>query len=155
MYKRIIFVCTGNTCRSPMAEEMLKKLLAEEGLDYEVISRGLNVFFPSKANEKAIEVVKSYDIDLSSHEARPISLQDIEKTALLLTMTKAHKVYLLKMFPHLSSDVHVLKEFVGDVGDVGDPFSGNLDIYESCASELMDLMERLVIKLGKEFNIEE
>lgn len=110
--KNILFVCTGNTCRSSMAEAMFKVMLKDAGLDIEVASAGTSVFFQGGASAQAVEVMGERGIDLSGHSSRQIVNEDIKKADLILTMTQVHKQTVQEMVPEFSGKVFTLKEYV-------------------------------------------
>lgn len=134
---RIAFVCTGNTCRSPMAEVMAKEFFNQLNLNIEVFSRGVQVYFPSGANENAVKAMESRGLDLSMHLARPISVKDLEKLDLVLTMAESHKKVLNSLCSDSGIDVFTLKEFVeADGCDIVDPFGQDVEFYNNCADEI-------------------
>ncbi|MGI6123068.1 MAG: low molecular weight protein arginine phosphatase [Acetivibrionales bacterium] len=152
MKKRIIFVCTGNTCRSPMAEALFMDIIKEKGIQeaFEVSSAGVYAFDNDPASYQAIEVMKKeYDIDIKPHRAKVLDGSDIEKADLILTMTKRHKNMIVDIYPEASTKVYVLKEFVGAEGDADiiDPFGLDYEAYKTCANEieqlLIEVLERI------------
>ena len=86
---KIMFVCTGNTCRSPMAEAAAKAIFPKEG--YEIISRGISVFESTPASENAQKAVAEGGLDLSQHMSKQISEEDIKTSDVIFTMTNPHK----------------------------------------------------------------
>lgn len=138
---KIMFVCTGNTCRSPMAEGLMKKNLNEDKR-IEVVSRGLMVLASEPANEMAIEIMRDMDIDISKHRSKPFDEDEIDETTLILTMTERHKAVLKGH--NLKGRLYSIKEFVGSSGDVNDPYGGSLETYKLCFDEL----EQLINKIG-------
>ncbi len=136
---RIVFVCTGNTCRSPMAEALLRQKYPH----HEVISAGLSVLFPSPAAENACRVMEDYGLDLSSHRSRQLTASMVTDADLVLTMTRGHKAILHTLFPSQKEKIHSLCEYAGQSGDVEDPFGGDLDVYRECAGKILELCEVL------------
>lgn len=137
----ILFVCTGNTCRSPMAACMARALLAENNKDWvQVDSRGLAAAEGEPASENAQIVMERMGLDLSAHRARQLTGEDLAKADLIVTMTEAHKRALLAV---RSQGVVTLKELAGEQGDIVDPFGGSLDRYMDCAEEIYRCLQPL------------
>src|SRR5690554_6769311 len=108
----ILFVCTGNTCRSSMAEGILKKYLKENSIEnIYVSSAGISAFQGQKANEKAENVLRKKGIDISSHKSRQLTEEILKDSDLILTMTNAHKNIILQAIPNISNKVYTLKEY--------------------------------------------
>lgn len=145
-YQKVIFVCTGNTCRSPMAEVLFKNLLSDSSI--QVLSRGLVVLFPEPSNPKAETVLKSHGLILENHTATQLIAEDIDDNTLVLAMTQAQKNNIIEDFGH-PENVFTLKDFAGEEGDVTDPYGGDLIDYESCFSQLARLVKKTVIKINE------
>lgn len=139
-FTKVVFICTGNTCRSPMAEGFLKYLAQDKGI--QVSSRGLMVFGETPANDSAIYVMKEQGIDITNHLSKAFDKDELEDNTLVLTMTHRHKTVLTQH--GIQGDVYSIKEFVGAQGDVNDPYGGDLSIYRSCANELKELTEQII-----------
>lgn len=141
----ILFVCTGNTCRSPMAAAIMEKIAVENDLDVLIESAGLFANVGGTASEEAIEALDKMGIDLTFHQTKPITEELIEKSDIILAMTQAHKE-LLK--PMAGDKVYTLKEYAGESGDVSDPYGGDLEEYEETAKEIYDALVDVAEKIA-------
>jgi protein-tyrosine phosphatase len=146
-YNKLIFVCTGNTCRSPMAEAIYKNLDKES--DINVISRGLVVLFGEPINPKAEVVLRKHDLEINNHISKGLKESEIDENTLILTMTEAHKKRIMESFPD-AKNVYTIKEYAGESGDVLDPYGGSLVEYEECYIELARLVKKTVYKLSED-----
>jgi protein-tyrosine phosphatase len=146
-YQKLIFVCTGNTCRSPMAEAIYRNM--ERISEMKVISRGLVVLFGEPINPKAEIVLNKNGLELPNYVSKGLKASDIEENTLILTMTASQKKKVLEDYPD-AKFVYTIKEFAGEIGDVVDPYGGSLLDYEECYAELARLVKKTVYKLNEE-----
>ncbi len=146
-YQKLIFVCTGNTCRSPMAEALYKNL--ERVNTMKVMSRGLVVLFGEPINPKAEVVLGKHELELVNHISKGLKASDIEENTLILTMTSSQKKKIQEEYPE-AHEVYTIKEYAGEIGDVIDPYGGSLIDYEECYIELARLVKKAVYKLNEE-----
>lgn len=152
MKRKITFVCTGNTCRSPMAEALFNQMLEEreELRDcFEASSAGIYAFEGDPASQEAREVMeKEFGISLKSHRARVLDVEDIRSSWLILTMTQHHKEMILDIYPEGADKVFTLKEYThGELSDIIDPFGFGDEVYKNCSYDIeaciLDLFEKL------------
>ena len=146
-YDRVIFVCTENTCRSPMAEVIFRSL--ETSGCTKACSRGLVVLFSEPSNPKAEMVLENHNLMLKDHVSKQLVQSDIDEHTLVLTMTEAQKIQVLENFT-VEDNLYTIKEYVGEFGDVYDPYGKTLVEYEECYIELARLVKKTVYKLNDE-----
>jgi protein-tyrosine-phosphatase len=160
---KVLLVCTGNTCRSPMAEGILKKLLREKGINgIEVGSAGISALDGYPVTVFALEATRVWDIDLDEHFSRRLTLNMLEQADLILVMSPEHlkhiqrtdkrfleKSYLLKAFPQKSNNADLA---------IKDPVGGSLEEYNQCFLELEEELRRIlpeIIRLYEKKNEKE
>lgn len=143
--QRILFVCTGNTCRSPMAEAILKSKKID-GVD--VKSAGIYAATGSEASAHAKKVLEDNHIE-HQHSSKLLDRESVQWADLILTMTGSHKHAILQQYPETSSKVFSLKEFTGEHYDVDvvDPYGGSLDIYRETYQELDVFITKAIEKI--------
>jgi len=140
--KHILFVCTGNICRSPFAEGLLKRLAQKNGLDDLVAdSAGLLALPGNSATGLAQKVAAEYDVDLSRHIAKSAKEDIVNRSDLILVMENSHVKNLLDAFPEAEDKVFLIRRFARfgskDRG-IADPYGLNYDAYRFCFLDIQD-----------------
>lgn len=150
--RRILLVCTGNTCRSPMAEALLRHKLSSRGLEeIEPLSAGTGAWEGAPASEGAYLVSLEHGLDLSSHRARLLTREMVAEADLVLTMARHHLARVEEL--GAAGKAWLLGEFAGrtrDSAELRDPFGGELEGYRETFQELDTMLEAIVTRLQRE-----
>jgi protein-tyrosine phosphatase len=150
----IVFVCTGNTCRSPLAEVLCKKRLAERlgcaveelaGRGFLVLSAGLAAMMGGLAAPEAVEVACGYGADLSGHRSQPLTPELASRADYLVAMTRGHLQALADQFPRPSAWPRLLSP-QGE--DLPDPIGCDQQVYQECGRQIWSHLEGLVGELA-------
>ncbi len=155
----VLLVCTGNTCRSPMAEtlmqaKLLKRIKELNGLspsasshDFFVPIVALSAGIASgggPASPQAIEAMSEYGLDLTNHQSCAVTEKEIESADVILAMTRSHRQAIISRWPGVADKTHLLS---GNGEDVSDPFGGPVQLYRECAEKIDDYLDRWIERL--------
>jgi protein-tyrosine phosphatase len=150
----LLFVCTGNTCRSPMAEALARKLLADRlrvkeedlsGRGFRVVSAGTAAGHGGAATEEAEQAVRKYGADLSRHESRPVTVAMVEEADRVYVMTPRHKGVLVEWMPEHDGKIQLLDP---KGRPIDDPIGGSAEVYRDCARHIHDSLQERLKEIG-------
>ncbi|MCA9173670.1 MAG: threonylcarbamoyl-AMP synthase [Planctomycetales bacterium] len=138
----VVLVCTGNTCRSPMAAGLMREQLAQrltcqpselEQRGVMVMSAGIAAMNGARASIEAVTTMSKLNIDISDHESQPLTERVVRFADLILTMTRGHRDAICAQWPEAAERVHLLCH---DGRDVSDPIGGPESVYQQCATQI-------------------
>jgi protein-tyrosine-phosphatase len=134
--RSILFICSANICRSPMAEGLLRAIMQEDPEGWQIESAGIWSLKDYPAAENTLKVLNERGVDLSSHRSRQVTKELMEAFNLILTMERNHKEALVAAFPEHAAKIYMLSEMVGKQHDIADPIGLSLAVFESTAQEM-------------------
>jgi protein-tyrosine phosphatase len=144
--KNVLFVCTGNTCRSPLAEALFRDLTKDRG-DFTVGSAGTGAFSGQPASRHSVALARERGLDLSQHRSRAVTLDLVEAATHIFALSRGHLRDLLEDFPHAEDKIYLVTEFTSEDRlrgrDIADPFGGSLEDYR----EMMEHLDKCLPSL--------
>jgi len=144
----ILFVCTGNTCRSPMAEGYFKYLCHKNKVKrIDIKSAGIGAIDGYPASDSALMVLRSLGIDLSEHRSQRLTASLLAWADVIVAMTQGHKDILSRRFPDFNGRIVLLKKYDVKSGDIFDPIGGGFSTYKACFSNMKKALDNLFATL--------
>lgn len=135
--RNILFVCTGNTCRSPMAQGICEKLAFDKRLPITAKSAGLSANSGAPASANAVAACREISVDISRHRATDVRSLDLSTFDAIYTMSIHHKAALIA----LGANPYKLSVLATEDGGIPDPYGGDLDAYRRCRDEIYNAIE--------------
>ena len=145
LIKKILIVCTGNSCRSIMAEGYIVKRFKELGIEAKVMSAGTGTTAGMKPTEETIEVMKEHGIDVSGYISSVLNKTHIDEANIILTMEPYHKEKVLNLAPDAKNKVYLLRQFSSEKKHnnlfISDPIGRPIEFYKEVFKVIKDSIE--------------
>src|SRR5687768_15526711 len=137
--KTVLFVCTGNVCRSPMAEGLFKYAVRGRG-SYRVVSAGVGAIDGQPASDHAVHALQEIGIDISNHRSRHLTAEMVSQADYIFGMTHSHVDAIMLLYPQAAEKTFLLREFDETLdayeNDISDPIGGSYDVYCNCRDQI-------------------
>ncbi|TDU80955.1 protein-tyrosine phosphatase [Prosthecobacter fusiformis] len=141
--KNVLFVCTGNTCRSPLAEVVFRDLVKAHP-DYQVSSAGVGAYSGQPASRYSVTLAKERGLDLTKHKSRAVTVDLVESATHIFAMSRNHVAAILSDYPEADDKIYLISEFAADDSlrgrDLSDPFGGDLSEYRETLEHLEKML---------------
>ncbi len=150
--EKVLFVCTANICRSPMAAGLFDALVEDRGLTFQAQSAGTAALVGKPAAPYTHQVANELELDFDGHRARQVDETMIRDADLVLTMTPQHRDTLRRNFEDSKEKIYTLPEYsAGDpLGGIADPYGHSIGTYRASAQEILHYVELVVERLERE-----
>jgi protein-tyrosine-phosphatase len=145
--KTLLFVCTGNTCRSPMAEALARRALADRP-DWRVLSAGIGAINGQAVSSHSVTALRQLGVELTGHSAKMLTGRMIREADYIFGLTRGHVEGIAMLYPEAAEKLFVLREFEEGVSDldldISDPIGGPLDGYVECRDQIHRAVESAI-----------
>jgi tRNA threonylcarbamoyl adenosine modification protein (Sua5/YciO/YrdC/YwlC family) len=148
----ILFVCTGNVCRSPIAEYLLREKIKKDNLPFSVASAGTLKDYKSGISLFSGQLLQEAGIDASNHSSQPVTERLLSESWIVLTMETSHKEELLSRYPDFGYKIFTLSEYADMEGNIDDPYGKELEDYQRAYAEISARVDVIFKKIIKEGN---
>lgn len=149
--KKVLFVCAGNQCRSPIAEGLFRKIIEDNKLTEHVYidSGGVSAYDEAPPTKKACEVMRKKNIDITKKLSKLLDREIVGSSDIIITMEDKQKALIQSIYPEFKEKVFGLKELANECGDIEDPIGGSFEDYENCAREIENSLTKAKSKIFK------
>jgi len=141
----VLFVCSANQCRSPMAEVLFADLVKQNGkkdVDWRIASAGVWAYNGMPATSNAVTAMQTRGLDLRGHRSQGVSEALLKQFNLILCMTLEHKQSLARNYPEQARKIFLLREMVDELDEIDDPVGSSVPTYQSTADEILGILQK-------------